>query len=68
MLTWSDDGTARLWDIGIDTDWPREHLVLRVEVQTGTRLTDLGELKVLSAEEWQAKKQQVEAIQRQLGR
>ncbi len=66
ILTWSDDGTARLWNLEVDYTWPKEYLVLQVEVFTGTRLNKVGDLQALSAEEWQKKKDQYEKIKSQL--
>lgn len=37
FLTWGRDGTARLWDICVNEDWPISTTSLRVE--TGTTLT-----------------------------
>ena len=42
------------------------YLVLQLEVFTGTRLDEVGDLQVLSAEEWQEKKDQYEKIKSQL--
>lgn len=67
ILTWSLDGTARLWNLDVDYTWPKEYLVLQVEVFTGTRLNEeVGDLQALSAEEWQKKKDQYEKIKGQL--
>ena len=40
ILTWSRDGTARLWNIEADYDFPNQHLPLLVEVATGTAMDD----------------------------
>ncbi|XCN71832.1 MAG: hypothetical protein Q3M24_16170 [Candidatus Electrothrix aestuarii] len=56
ILTWSDDKTARIWDISVDAAWPSDQIVLKVEVETGTEMTDTDEVLVLSAAEWQQKK------------
>ena len=56
ILTWSADGTARLWDIGTDYDFPNEHLPLLLEVATGTIMDDYGNISVLSKEDWETKK------------
>ncbi len=50
-LLWSEDGTARLWDISADYDFPGEHLPLLVEVMTGTSMDDMGNVTVLNPEE-----------------
>jgi tetratricopeptide (TPR) repeat protein len=65
ILTWSADGTARVWDLQADYDFSRELLILRLEVQTGTRLTDVGDLEALSPEEWWEEKRQYEEIDRE---
>ena len=51
ILTWSQDGTVRLWDISVDYDFPPEHLPLLVEVSTGTTMDDLGNITELNADE-----------------
>nr|VFJ63187.1 MAG: hypothetical protein BECKDK2373C_GA0170839_110414 [Candidatus Kentron sp. DK] len=62
ILTWSEDKTARLWDFGVDYDFPVEHLPLQVEVMTGTAMNDHGAVSALSAREWQRKKEAYERI------
>ncbi len=57
VLTWSDDGTAQLWDIATDYDFPKADLSLFVEVATGTRMDEYGNIFALSLEEWNAKRQ-----------
>jgi WD40 repeat protein len=56
VLTWSEDGSARLWDSAIDKNWPIDKVRLRVEVETGTALTPVGELKTLPATDWNRKR------------
>ncbi len=65
-LDCSADGTARLWDIPGDLDFPHEHLVLQVQALTATRL-DLQsrEISVIPTEEWQALQKQYLAIARE---
>jgi len=65
ILTWSEDGTARLWDIPGDLDFPHEYLVLQVQALTGTRL-DLQrrQISVIRTKEWQALQEQYLAIAR----
>jgi len=62
ILTWGGDDMARVWDLQADDDFPRKHLILQVEVQTDTRLSDVGDFEVLSPEEWWEKKRQYEEI------
>ncbi len=57
ILTWSDDGTARLWEVGADYDFPPEHLPLLVEVATGTTMDDSGNVSVISKDQWEERKQ-----------
>lgn len=54
ILTWSKDGTARLWDTTIDEDFPKQHLSLLVSVATGTTIDDYGNISALSKEKWEA--------------
>jgi len=54
ILTWSADGTARLWDATIDEDFPKQHLSLLVSVATGTTMDDYGNITVLSKKKWEA--------------
>ena len=54
ILTWSGDGTARLWDTTIDEDFPKKHLSLLVSVATGTTMDDYGNITVLSKKKWEA--------------
>jgi hypothetical protein len=56
ILTWTKAGTTRIWDIAIDQEWPDQKIVLRTEVETGTKLTQSGEVTSLSAAEWQRKR------------
>ena len=67
--TRSKDGSAQAWDIGTDQAWPADKIVLRVEVQTGTKLTRTGELKALEPAEWQRKRWcEYDAVRHDLGR
>jgi len=53
ILSWSADGTVRLWNNNIaDYDFPKKHLKLLVEVSTGTVMDDMGNINMLSTEEW----------------
>ncbi|VFN00135.1 MAG: hypothetical protein BECKG1743D_GA0114223_104975 [Candidatus Kentron sp. G] len=62
ILTWSNDGTASLWDFGVDYDFPVAHLPLQVEVMTGTTMNDHGAVSALSTEEWKRKKRLYDRI------
>ncbi|HHT9110245.1 MAG TPA: hypothetical protein ACFYDZ_03685, partial [Candidatus Brocadiaceae bacterium] len=62
ILTWSRDKTARLWDIRVDADFPKDHLSLLVEVVTGTKMDDMGNVMALNQEEWQGRKKRYSSI------
>lgn len=57
ILTWSDDNTARLWDIGVDYDFPVDLLKLQIAALTGTEFDPAsGEIKVIEPERWEKMK------------
>lgn len=56
VLTWSRDGTARLWNVQADYDFPARRWPLFVEVATGTAMDDAGNVRALSVDEWQQRK------------
>ncbi|RMD52511.1 MAG: hypothetical protein D6828_05635, partial [Nitrospirae bacterium] len=58
ILSWSEDKTVRLWNIQADYDFPKEHLPLLVEVMTGTKMDDYGNVTVLSKDEWEKRKKE----------
>ena len=60
ILSWSWDKTVRLWNIAADYDFTNEHLPLMINVMTGTKMDDYGNVTALSEEEW--KKQKTEYI------
>lgn len=62
ILVWYGDGTVRLWDLRTDAILNTHASVLGVEVRTGTRLDEFGELKVLTEEVWQGKKREYLAL------
>jgi len=62
VLTWGEDGTLRWWDVSTDYAWPREFLLLRLQVRTKTQLDRLGEVKPLSYNEWLKRKRQYDQI------
>jgi hypothetical protein len=62
LLTWGKDGLVRWWDVSVDDDWPRESLLLRLQVRTKTLLDQLGNLKALPFNEWLLRKQQCDRI------
>jgi hypothetical protein len=54
--SWSDDGTARLWAVGL------EERILEFQVRSGTSLRRSDDLKLLTFEEWMDKKRELEAM------
>jgi hypothetical protein len=66
ILTWSEDGTARVRRLRWFDGWPSEHVALHVEVRTGTRLNDVGEVEVIPPDEWREMKRKYDEIERQL--
>ncbi|MCI5137184.1 MAG: hypothetical protein D3922_01930, partial [Candidatus Electrothrix sp. AR1] len=60
------DGKARIWDISLNTDWPADKVLLKVEVETGTEMTAAGEIHALSAGEWQKKRCEYDKIRYRL--
>ncbi|GAB4557342.1 MAG: hypothetical protein Tsb0020_01390 [Haliangiales bacterium] len=65
ILTWSADGTARLWRLPQIGPWPIEKLPLHYQVRTGTRLKD-GKLEHIPPEEWLVMKSEYDQIARDL--
>ncbi len=68
ILTWSPDGTVRLWDLPQTGLWPKDKLVLRYQVRTGTRLANSGEIEAIPADEWLKLKQEYDDIARNINR
>jgi len=62
ILTWGEDGLVRWWDLSADYAWPRESLLLRLQVRTKTQLDRLGEVKSLPYSEWLDRKRQYDQI------
>ncbi|MBC8873008.1 MAG: protein kinase [Planctomycetes bacterium] len=62
ILTWGEDGLVRWWDVSTDYAWPREFLLLRLQVRTKTQLDRLDEVKPLSYNEWLKRKRQYDEI------
>ena len=59
LLTFSKDGIAQLWDLRIDHIVRDEHRVLEWEIRSGTEINLSGEYRVLSYDEWLARKSHV---------
>jgi WD40 repeat protein len=62
ILTWGKDGIVRWWDVSTDYSWPRESLLMRLQVRTKTHLNRLGEVKPLPYDEWLKLKRQHDQI------
>ncbi len=63
VLTWSEDGTARLWDYtSADYDFPKKYLPLLVEVATGTIIDEYGNVSALGSKEWSERKKRYAKI------
>jgi hypothetical protein len=53
ILTYGHDGTARLWDIGVDYDYPIDKIKLQVWALTGTKFnTTTMEIEFIDPDEW----------------
>ncbi|MBN1349527.1 hypothetical protein JXJ21_08970, partial [candidate division KSB1 bacterium] len=65
ILTYSSDGTARLWDISIDLKFPDSQLRLMVEVRTGYQMDDYGNIKAIPTTDWYKKKKTYEEFMKQ---
>ena len=60
---WSDDGTARLWDVSFDAETPIADQIRRHEIRTGTTIDASGQLRVLSYDEWTARIEEQESAE-----
>jgi hypothetical protein len=60
VLTASEEGTARQWDIALDESIPVEDRVLEFEVRSATTLGADGQVRVLRVAEWE--KRQAELL------
>ncbi|MEM6795325.1 MAG: hypothetical protein AAF725_15210, partial [Acidobacteriota bacterium] len=56
LVSWSDDGVIRLWDLDADYDFPAAHLPLMVEAMTGTTLDEFGRAMAIPTDEWRIKR------------
>lgn len=56
LLTCTKDGLAQLWNLKSDNSLHAGDRVLEWEIRSGTELSDSGEYRVLSYEEWTARK------------
>lgn len=57
VLTWSEDKTARLWDIGVDYDFPVDLLRLQIAALTGTEFDpSTGEITFMDPDRFEKRK------------
>ncbi|CAN0548567.1 unnamed protein product, partial [Laminaria digitata] len=57
ILSWSNDGTARLWHVIGDLDFSKEHYILQAETVTGYSFDPLTlALSQLSSEDYREKR------------
>ncbi len=66
VLTTSMDGTARLWNVAFDETLTPGERILEFEVRSATRLD--GQVKVLSVQEWEQRKQKLLEAEIQTGK
>ncbi len=62
LLTWSADGTARLFDLTVDYSVPIDERILDLEIRTATEMDERGEIRRLTAEEQDGKRQELEKL------
>jgi WD40 repeat protein len=62
VVTWSEDGTARLWDLSLDETIPLSQRRLELEVRTATTLDESGHVHPLPYEQWNDKRQQLDRL------
>ena len=63
ILTWSYDGSAKLWQITWDIDFPYNKYVVLIEVLTGTRFNPVTQqITTLTVDEWQKVRAEYEAV------
>ena len=61
VLTWSEDGTARLWAISTFDNRSVEQFVLETEVRNAAEIADNGSFRLLSFDQWMQKRRELEA-------
>jgi WD40 repeat protein len=62
ILSWSDDGTVRLWDSSVDASIPYSELRLEYEVRTATTMDTAGRLRVMAFNEWSRKQGELKKL------
>lgn len=67
IYIWSTNTKVQALDIGADLQFPGKYLPLQVEKITGTKLDELGDLQLMSAAEWKKRRDEYEALERELG-
>jgi WD40 repeat protein len=66
VLLWIPKRGLLTWDVSVDNAWPIQKTALKVEAETGTTLTETGELEFLSAEDWLRTRCEYDRIRRDL--
>jgi WD40 repeat protein len=64
ILTWGDDGTARISNADIPPSLPPDDQLLELEVRSGLRLDERGNVHQLTVEEWQERRKKWQAVPR----
>jgi WD40 repeat protein len=62
ILTASIDNTARIWKLPAPWDGAPERIALTVIVQTGMEVDESGTIRLLDAETWRQRRQQLERL------
>lgn len=52
VVTRDEEGSVRVWELPLDRDWPADALELRLAAETGTAMSETGELRVLPPAQW----------------
>jgi len=59
ILTWNNQRNIKLWDIGIDNDYPMNKIKLQIQVLTGTEFNpDTTEISPIEPKRWQQLKKE----------
>ena len=62
ILTGSEDGSVRLWNLPAPMEASPEHIVLWTQVLTGMELDEGGVVRFLNAEEWHQCRQRLDEL------
>jgi hypothetical protein len=69
LLTWADDGTARLWQTDSPRPWAPDDQLLELEVRSGFHVDEFGRLEALSLAQWQARRERLDGtVRKKYGR